>query len=155
MKIESNPKAIGTANHDLNSKKNELNRTDKPFGQVLSETVESRTPSLKTTTGPMPMSGVAHLQFDPMRNGVDRPLLVSKLDQMLDLLDQYRMNLEDPRVTLRDMAPLTHEMESRLNELMPALDKLDQQDPLTPILNETLITATLEVRKFDNGWYIP
>ena len=78
-----------------------------------------------------------------------------KLERLLDVLDQYRMHLENPQISLKEITPLTKDLATKLKELEPVLDRLDQKDPLVPILNETLITATLEVKKFENGWYNP
>lgn len=153
MKIQSNPKIIPAV--DPQQKKTKIDPTQKSFGQILSETVKSDVAAGNKVDGSLPMSGLTPLQLELNKNNIDRIGIVSKLEQLLDVLDQYRMNLENPQVSLKEIAPLTRDLDTKLQELVPELDKLDQKDPLAPILNETLIATTLEVKKFENGWYNP
>jgi hypothetical protein len=153
MKIESNPKIIADTNPQ--TKKVEKNSSQHSFKQVLTETIQSARPE----NGQVVLQGripeLNPLQLRTTENRLERSQIPKKLEQLLDILDQYRMHLENPQISLKEMAPLTEDLTAKLKELEPGLDRLDQKDPLVPILNEALITATLEVKKFENGWYNP
>ena len=153
MKIEFDPKSINPPN--VQAKKTDPNPMQKSFGQVMADTVRAGTPSTHNKTNPATASSMGVLPLRPMDSGVDSPTVVSKLEQMLDLLDRYRAQLEDTRISLRQMAPLTQDMTVKLKDLAADLEQLDPQDTLAPILSEVLVTASLEVKKFENGWYNP
>jgi hypothetical protein len=153
MKIESNPKIIADTNPQ--TKKAEKNSSQQSFKQVLTETIQSDRPEHGQVVPQARHLELNPLQFRTTANGLERSLIPKKLEQLLDILDQYRLHLENPQVSLKEIMPLSEDLTAKLKELEPVLDRLDQKDPLVPILNEALITATLEVKKFENGWYNP
>jgi hypothetical protein len=153
MKIESNPKITDITNSQ--PKKVEKSNHKQSFSKTLAETINPHSSQNAKVISPPSVPGLKSLQNSVIRDELERTHIATKLEQLLDVLDQYRMHLENPWVSLKEMAPLTYDMAAKLKELEPALERLDQQDPLTSILNETLITATLEMKKFENGWYNP
>ena len=153
MKIESNPKIIAATNPQ--TKKIEKNSLQRSFKQILTETIQPVTPENSKVVHQARIPELNPLQLSMTAKGLERPKITGKLEQLLDILDQYRMHLENPQISLKEITPLTEDLAAKLKELEPVLDRLDQKDPLVPILNETLITATLEVKKFENGWYNP
>ena len=153
MKIESNPKIIAVTNPQ--NKKLEKNSLQQSFKQILAETVQPTASENGKEVRKVRIPELNPLQLNTMANGLERPQIPEKLEQLLDVLDQYRMHLENPQISIKEITPLTENLATKLKELEPVLDRLDQKDPLVPILNETLITATLEVKKFENGWYNP
>jgi hypothetical protein len=153
MRIESNPKVTDITNSQL--KKIEKSNSKQSFSKVLSEAVNSNPSRNDKVVNPSSVSGPKTLQYSVTKDGLERPHIMTKLEQLLDVLDQYRMNLKNPWVSLKEMSPLIQNMTVKLEELEPVLKRLDQKDQLTSILNETLITVTLEVKKFENGWYNP
>lgn len=153
MKIESNPKIIADTNPQ--TKKKEKNSFQQSFKQVLTETIQPVRPENGQVVHQARIPTLNPLQLSTTANGLERPQIPKKLEQLLDILDQYRMHLENPQISLKEIRPLTEDLTAKLKELEPVLDRLDQKDPLVPILNEALITATLEVKKFENGWYNP
>jgi len=153
MKIESNPKITDITNSQ--HKEVEKSNYKQSFSKILAEAVNPHTSQNDKAVSPPSVSELKSLQNNVIRDGLERSHITTRLEQLLDVLDQYRMHLKNPQVSLKEMAPLTQNMAIKLKELEPVLERLDQQDPLTSILNETLITATLEVKKFENGWYNP
>jgi hypothetical protein len=85
---------------------------------------------------------------------LDKPSTIKRLENVLDMLDDYRRKLADPNVTLKDIQPLISTLENENKELKPELNALAQGDKLKQILNQTLITTSLEVIKFNKGDYI-
>ena len=80
--------------------------------------------------------------------------LDGRVERYLDLLDDYRRQLADPRVSLKGLDAMVREMESGKNALAPALGSLPEGDGIKDILTRTLITASLEIIKFRRGDYL-
>lgn len=125
----------------------------KDFGTVLRETVER-----SSQPAPEPqVSSVAPLATVRGCQPTIRPdtgLLVERVGKLLDTLDAYRQKLADTRYTVRDMYPDIERFSQQSNDLMPILDSLPESDGLKDVLNQTLMTATLEVIRFYRGDYV-
>jgi hypothetical protein len=80
--------------------------------------------------------------------------LAGRVEHYLDLLDDYRRQLADPRVSLKGLDATVREMESGKDALAPALGLLPEDDGIKDILNRTLVTASLEIIKFRRGDYL-
>jgi hypothetical protein len=80
--------------------------------------------------------------------------LVGRVERYLDLLDDYRRQLADPRVNLKGLDTVVREMEAGKDDLAPALGSLPDGDGIKDILNRTLVTASLEIIKFRRGDYL-
>ncbi len=153
MKIESNPKMVDTATP--HSKKLEKNKSAQTFGQILSEQTKAKTSSPHQISAPPPLAGLQRVNLMPLDRIETKSAVIKKVEELLDVLDQYRVKLGNPNSSLREIEPLTRDMINRATELTPELDKLDPNDSLSSILNETLVTVSLETKKFENGWYNP
>jgi hypothetical protein len=79
---------------------------------------------------------------------------VDRIENLLNLLDDYRTKLADPNVTLKDIHPLISTLSQEKEQLAPLLDSLPADDSLKNILNHTLVTASLEIIKYNRGDYI-
>ena len=79
---------------------------------------------------------------------------IERIENLIGLLDQYRHKLEDPGITLKNIDPIIQEIDQETENLAPALDSLPEDDELNKLLNQTLVTASLEVTKFYRGDYI-
>ena len=80
--------------------------------------------------------------------------IVNRVEKILDVLDEYRVKLGDPKVTLKEIYPLIGELDAHEKSLIPALNSLPDEDDLKEILNQVLITSSLEVIRFTRGDYI-
>ena len=81
-------------------------------------------------------------------------ILVERVDNLLNLLDNYRDKLADPQVTLRSIEPVINMIAKEKEQLSSVLESLPNEDELKDIVKRTLITASLEVIKFNRGDYI-
>jgi hypothetical protein len=81
-------------------------------------------------------------------------LTVEHVDKLLNLLDKYRNQLVDPQVTLRGIEPVMKMINKENEQLSSVLDSLTEEDGLKDIVNRTLVTASLEVLKYNRGDYI-
>ena len=125
----------------------------KDFGTVLRETVErpsQPTPETQASSvAPCATLRGCHPTIRP-----DNGLLVERVGQLLDTLDVYRQKLADTRYTVRDLDPDIQRFSQQSRDLMPILDSLPENDGLKDVLNQTLMTATLEVIRFYRGDYV-
>lgn len=126
---------------------------DKEFGAILKESVEN---VKKEDTAPCqttfinPLTGV---QMSPSSK-VDKQFTVDRIENLIGLLDQYRHKLADPGITLKNIDPIIRKIDRETQNLAPVIDSLPEDEDLKNIINQTLVTASLEVGKFYRGDYI-
>ena len=77
--------------------------------------------------------------------------VANKTSHLLDLLDSYAKDMENPKKTLRDIEPLIVSIQRNASELMEATDKIPPV--LKDIATETAVTANSEYIKFYRGDY--
>ena len=126
---------------------------DGEFGEALSQAIDG---AQSKHTGAVPISGgcrPAEIVFNPITVGRESAL-VNRVDDLLNVLDEYRQKLGDHQVSLKEIYPLVNRMEADQESLMPAFNSLSDEDGLKDILNQTLMTTSLEVIRFNRGDYI-
>ena len=123
------------------------------FKNILKESVENSTKSPSKLQPSTLMDPVSAIRFNPLAPQ-DKNITVERIDNLLNLLDNYRQQLSDPQVTLRTLEPVVNTIAKEKDHLSGLLDSLPNEDGLKHILNQTLITASLEVIKFNKGDYI-
>jgi hypothetical protein len=120
------------------------------FGDILKETMASAPGAAVSGVG---LDSVASTQLTSAA-GAPANRLVDRVESYLDLLDDYRRQLADPRVSLKGLDAMVHEMEAGKDAFAPALASLPEGDGIKDILNRTLVTASLEIIKFRRGDYL-
>jgi hypothetical protein len=120
------------------------------FGDILKEKLA---PAPGATASGIGLSLVAPTQIQPVAEAPANRL-AGRVEHYLDLLDDYRRQLADPRVSLKGLDATVREMESGKDALAPALGLLPEDDGIKDILNRTLVTASLEIIKFRRGDYL-
>ncbi len=126
---------------------------NKGFGAILKETIENA-----SKTGPeIQNAPVLHkgtgIQFIPSPSISANPN-IERVERLLDTLDKYRQKLNSPHVTLKELHPLIQEIEREKENLIPAINSLSDKDGLKNILNEVLLTSSMETIRFNRGDYI-
>ena len=96
---------------------------------------------------------VAPVQLQHVRSP-EKPSTIDRIEKVLDLLDEYRRKLADPNTTLREIQPLVKSLETENGQLKPVLNSMVEGDQLKQILNQTLVSTSLEVIKYNKGDYI-
>jgi hypothetical protein len=126
---------------------------DQKFGAILKESVENYR---NTTLAPLQMTSLQSTYRLTETNSVaaDRQITVERLERFLDVLEQYRHQLADSRVTLKAIDPMMQAMVREKENLSDILDSLPAGDKLKDIINRTLVTATLEMTRFYRGDYL-
>ena len=151
MKILNNEQILKTFQHE--SKPKAQPPAGKEFGVVLKETIENTTTAVLAplqTTFINPLPGLQPASSSPS----DLQFTANSIEDMVNLLDRYREKLVDPRITMKQIDPVIREMTREMENLAPILDLLPADEGLRNILNQTLVTASLEISKFYRGDYI-
>ncbi|MBW2435572.1 MAG: hypothetical protein JRF36_18330 [Deltaproteobacteria bacterium] len=152
MKIDGN-NDIGRSAYADKQISEQATATDE-FKKILKASVDrSKTQAAKiqTTPQPNPLGAIRPTSLSPEA----REAAVERLDNLLDLLEQYRDQLADPKVTLRQIAPLLNTIDKKQEQLSALLKGMPDEDGLKDIVHRTLIATSLEVMKFNRGDYIP
>jgi hypothetical protein len=151
MKILDNEQVSKTFQHELKTKAQPP--AGKEFSAILKATVKNSTtaglaPLQTTFINPLP-------GLQPVSSSLsDHQVAANSIEDMINLLDRYREKLADPRITMKQIDPVIREMTHEIENLAPVLDSLPADEGLRNILNQTLVTASLEISKFYRGDYI-
>jgi hypothetical protein len=79
---------------------------------------------------------------------------VARAEELIALLDQYRIVLTDPKKTLKDAGLLLNSADEKVRQLDPVIQGLPSGDPLKRLLNETGVIIAVETIKFNRGDYL-
>ena len=139
------------AGYPKKSDKNQEAVTQK-FGRILDETIAETSQTDTGTRKTSMAESLAGIQFNSSLSLDENPI-IEQTEKLLDTLDNYREKLQNPDVGLEDISPLVSEMEMEKEGLTSALNSLSDGDGLKDILNEAMITSSLEATKFNRGDY--
>ena len=134
------------------ARQSEPNQKD-DFKDILKASVEQsahHSENIKSSSLANPVSAIRFPSLSPQ----NKSLTVERVDNLLNLLDNYRDQLADPKVTLRRIEPVINRIEKEKELLSSVLESLPNEDGLKGIVNRTLITASLEVIRYNRGDYI-
>ena len=151
MKIDGNKEIIKSSYPDKSQRSEKASNTD--FKNILKESVEKSSSSATQTRPLSSINPLAAVGFKP-ELPVDKFSAINQAENLIDLLDDYRKQLADPAITLRSIEPLMNMIIKEKEQLSSLLDSIPNDDGLKDIVNRTLITASLEVIKFNRGEYI-
>ena len=151
MKINGSDEIIKNGFADKTVRKGQDQNDD--FKNILKASVERTAHHPEKIQSPPLMHPVSTIQFHPL-SSENKHVTVERVDNLLSLLDNYRKQLADPQVTLRSIEPVINTIVKEKEQLSSVLDSLTNEDGLKDIVNRTLITASLEVIKYNRGDYI-
>ncbi|MEH0021218.1 MAG: hypothetical protein V6Z89_16310 [Desulfobacter sp.] len=82
-------------------------------------------------------------------------VVTGKTDELLDLLDTYASQLDNPGVSLKSIAPVLEEIKANAGSLLEQTQFLGAQDSgLKDIATQTAVAAQVEYEKFQRGDYL-
>ena len=151
MKINGSDEIIKNGFADKILRQGQDQKTD--FKNILRASVERTAHHPEKIKSPSLTNPVPAIRFKPLSLQNKRGT-VERVDNFLNLLDNYRKQLADPQVTLRSIEPLINMIVKEKEQLSAALESLTSEDGLKDLVNRTLITASLEVLKYNRGDYI-
>ncbi len=127
--------------------------TGNEFHDILQEKIAtSSKPEGHVMTLP-PVQNIPTIQFDQILN-IGTAQGIERVEQFLNLLEEYHRKLGDTNSTLKEFYPLVSSMEGEAAKIKPLLDSLPAGDELKDILNRAVVTATVEAIKFNRGDYL-
>lgn len=121
------------------------------FKQSLEKAMESQKASEASALSPL---GEVHpATFHQITAPVDN--VTRQTNELLDLMDHYARDLNNPSKSLKDIAPLLEEISYNAKELMAETRKMPlTEENLREIASRAAITAEVELIKFKRGDYI-
>lgn len=82
-------------------------------------------------------------------------IVAGKTDELLSLLDAYSSKLVDSKFSLKSIAPVLEEINTKAGKLMKETQFLTDRDAgLKKIATQTAVTAQTEYLKFQRGDYL-
>ena len=128
---------------------------DKQFAEILKETLKSPCESKSVSQKQPVLNSAPLVEVQAVKTlAEDKSKVVERVHQFLNLLDDYRQRLGNRQMSLKEVEPVINRLETENENLKPVLESLGDGDELKEILNNTLITASLEIIKYRNGEYI-
>lgn len=125
----------------------------KTFGSVFEKHINKLEKMDAGGSKTTPINNMPTIQPNPFLHG-EKMFVVEHTERLLDALDEYQQMLASPEFTLRDMAPLVGKMKAGNKILVSAANSLSDGDELKELLNQVLITSSVEIIKFNRGDYI-
>ena len=80
--------------------------------------------------------------------------VLERVEHLLDTLEEYRRHLARPETNLKSLGALLQRLNGQRQALEPAVNELPGSDGLKTILNQCLVTASVEMFKFQRGDYL-
>lgn len=151
MKINGIDEIIKTGHAEKSAQHKAVETDD--FKKILKASVEQTAHQPVKVHQPPASNSLSGVQLQPLSLET-KNATVERVDNLLDLLDSYRKQLADPTMTLRKIEPVIQTIIKEKEQLASVLDSVSGEDGLNDIVNRTLITASLEVIKFNRGDYI-
>lgn len=149
MKIDPTGKPLQTSpSNSVQSVKNRNGEAD--FANVLGKTLkQGEVQSIQASHGVQSVAGTAlriHGAFStPEWRAADR---------LLDALEAYRTQLENPEASLKRIEPYMGRMSDLLEKIKPLMEDLPKENPVKAVLQETMVHISKEVERFNMGYYV-
>jgi hypothetical protein len=123
------------------------------FDEILEKALIPQSGQTTPTNALPPLQSLSNVSL-VVPSGVDRIQTAKNIDYFLTIMEAYEKKMTDPQASLKDAYPFVQQMEKKTTELIPTLESLPDGDKLKDILNQALVTSTVEIIKFNRGDYI-
>ena len=80
-------------------------------------------------------------------------MVVDRVQQLIDTMGAYQQKLNDSGATLKEIQPLVEKMTSQSESLGATSSAVEIQESLKTIVNQSLTLASMEITKFNSGYY--
>jgi len=151
MKIEHNENIQKCLYPGVNSKNDKTQGAD--FNAVLKNEVEKSSNVISQNQKMPSMSNISPIQPN-MLSPTQNSSIIERTENLLNILDEYQEKLRDPDISLKEIDPIIKQMEKEKENLTPVLDSIVEDDGLKDVLNQVLVTSSLETIKFNRGDYV-
>lgn len=132
-------------------KKQQANSTQ--FKETLAKALRPESGNPAKTTEAGSLGEIQAPAFRPIEDS--RQSLIDRTNRLLDTLEQYARDLNNPSKTLREIEPLVASLKEEADALVTKSEDSELQDtPLKETVNRSAVTAAVEYMKFYRGDYI-
>ena len=135
------------------TKPNPLSAEEKQQGERFSSIFEQKVDQSHGTS-PIPEKSVSPALQPSMRIMHCPDFQEKTVTDLLDRLEKYQQMLSDHTATLRDIAPVVDDMKKFSDEGQIMLTAIDHNNPIQPLLQETVLVISKEIERFNHGAYI-
>ena len=136
----------------------EPRKTEKPGSDLFKQSLEAaqaKKSEVSESTQSVKSLGEVAATTLPQLQSLSPAGVIQKTDRLLDLLDNYSKDIEDPEKTLKDIEPLIDTIKKDASRLLAEADNaLPGDEHLRRIAREAAVTANVEYFKFYRGDYI-
>lgn len=135
-------------------KQQNVKKTDtQGFKKALDAALEGKKPSESISEATNSLGEIAPTTLHTIESSSDT--IFDKTHFLLDKLDNYTKDLENPAKTLKDIEPLIASIQEEASKLLEKTNETGNKDEkLKDIVNQTAIKANTEFIKFNRGDYI-
>lgn len=122
------------------------------FAAIFRQTVDSTEIKGAKTESTHLISEIRPAQFatEPLP---PQNMVVDRVQQLIDTMEAYQHKLIENGATLKDVQPLVQKMTSQSESLSATSSVVEGQESLKTIINQSLTLASMEIAKFNSGYY--
>ena len=80
-------------------------------------------------------------------------MLVDRVQRLIDTMGAYQQKLIDSGATLKDIQSLVQKMANESESLSAKSNAVEGQQRLKTIVDQSLTLASMEIAKFNSGYY--
>lgn len=145
--IHDTPPAFGVSN----AKPLKTGETD-AFGIALNKALDK---PRETETKGTSASALTEITSKELNIVSTSDIVSGKTSALLEMLDDYASKLDDPNVSLKNIAPVLEEINTEAGALLKDTQLLAETDSaLKKVATQTVVTAQTEYLKFQRGDYL-
>jgi hypothetical protein len=137
---------------DPNREKSLTNGKKSEFDAIFRQAVDSKEFKAAATESAEIISEIRPVKFSdeslPSAN-----LIVDRVQRLIDTMGIYQQKLADRGATLKDIQTLVQQMSSQSESLNDTSNTAEGQEGLKTIVNQSLTLASMEIAKFNSGYY--
>lgn len=127
---------------------------DGEFDAILREAVDTKDSSATEAQSTPFLSGIRPAQFATETNTMPSPgMLVDQVEQLIGTMEAYRQKLGESGVNLKEIQPLMDRMTSQNERLGAIANAAGDQKQLGPLVDQSLMLSSMEITKFNSGYY--
>ncbi len=148
--IDPNKPIVNVTGHNKaeSRPKVEKGEFDAIFRQAVDST-ECKRP--KTESAPF-LSDIRPAQFSSESLPLEKRL-VDRVQRLIDTMGVYQQKLIDSGATLKDIQSLVQQIATESESLSAASTAVEGQNRLKAIVDQSLTLASMEIAKFNSGFY--
>ena len=121
------------------------------FDAVFQQAIERKTVKPAKTESTAFVSEIRPVQFTVSQSSAS--MVADRVERLIDTMADYQSKLIENGATLKDMHGLVQQMASQSESLAAISDSIEQTDGLKSIVNQSLMMSSMEIAKYNGGFY--